>query len=190
MRKMIDRALVLIAVALSLTSCFKDEVQGTMLKIAVYSQNVSEDPVTHSTSELVAYGFNVSKGEKWMVASWQDALDMKITNVNKPSEVLTTPDVLGTWDPEAEYQLSLDLRAKYTSIVVVDLTNRVYAYRDYETPMNYPEMPIQLHLYAWKKDGSVNGWTLVNPFPDEEREPLVPTEDEEQEKEGEDDENI
>ncbi len=175
-----NRALALLVVALSLTSCFKDEVQGTMLKIEVYSQNVSEDPIMHSTSELVAYGFNVSKGEKWMVASWQDALDMKITNVNKPSEVIAIPDVLGTWDPTAEYQLSLDLKAKYTSIVVVDLTNRIYAYRDYETPMNYPETPIQLHLYAWKKDGSANGWSFVNPFPDEEREPLVPTEDEEQ----------
>lgn len=175
-----NRALALLVVALSLTSCFKDEVQGTMLKIEVYSQNVSEDPIMHSTSELVAYGFNVGKGEKWMVASWQDALDMKITNTNNPSEVKTNPDVLGTWDPTAECQLSLDLRAKYTSIVVVDLTNRVYAYRDYDTPMNYPETPIKLHLYAWKKDGSANGWSFVNPFPDEEREPLVPTEDEEQ----------
>jgi hypothetical protein len=179
MKKIIDRALVLMAVALSLTSCFEDEVQGTMLEIATYSQNVTEDPIIHSTSELVAYGFNVGKGEKWMVASWQDALDMKITNTNNPSEVKTNPDALGTCDPSAEYQLSLDLRAKYTSIVVVDLTNRVYAYRDYHTPINYPETTIQLHLYAWKKDGSANGWTFVNPFPDEDREALVPTEDEE-----------
>ena len=172
--------------ALSLTSCFKDEVQGTMFRIEVYSQNVSTDPITHSESELEVYAFYVKKGEKWQVASWQDALDRRITNTNKPSEVLDTPDVIGTCDLTAEYQLCLDLKAKYTALVVVDLTNRIYAYRDYETPMNLSDTYAQLHLYAWKKDGSANGWTFVNPFPDEDREPLVPVEEEKSEE----DENI
>jgi hypothetical protein len=67
--------------------------------------------------------------------------------------------------------------------VVVDKTNRIYATRLYETPVNYPVMPIQLHLYAHKRSGSTNGWDMVNPFPDEVREPLVPTEDNEEESE-------
>ena len=177
---MINRALVLIAVALCLTSCFRKEVQGTMFKIEVTSKNVESDPLTHCTSDLVAYAFNVGKGQKWKVASWEDAVDMRITNVDRPSEVLEGPNVIGTYDPEAEYQICLDLKAKYTALVVVDLTNKLYAYRDYETPLNLSETLTQLHLYAYSKSGSTNGWTFVNPFPDESREPLVPAEDEEE----------
>ena len=166
-----------------------------MFKIEVTSKNVESDPQTHCTSDLVAYAFNVGKGQKWKVASWEDAVDMRITNVDRPSEVLEGPNVIGTYDPEAKYQICLDLKAKYTALVVVDLTNKLYAYRDYETPLNLSETLTQLHLYAYSKSGSTNGWTFVNPFPDESREPLVPVEDEEEttEEESEDeteDENI
>ena len=68
---------------------------------------------------------------------------------------------------------------RYTVLVIVDKTNRIYATRVYETPMNIPEMWTQLHLYAHRKSGSVNGWDMVNPFPDEDREPLDSTTEEE-----------
>ena len=93
--------------------------------------------------------------------------------------MLTTPDVMATYDPMAEYQLTFELWGMNAFLVVVDKTNRIYATRYYETPMNLPEVTAQLHLYAWRKSGSANGWTVTNPFPDEKREPLVPTEDEE-----------
>lgn len=154
-----------------LTGCFKEEKQGTLMKIRLSSQNVATDEIQPCKTELRAYAFNVGKGEKWEVASWEDALDMVITN-STTSQVLTAPNVIGTWDGEAEYQLSLDLRAQYTSLVVVDVENRLYAYRDYETPINWPVTCVELHLYAHKKSGTANGWTFVNPFPDEAREPL------------------
>ncbi|MBO7235078.1 MAG: hypothetical protein J6V05_00620, partial [Alistipes sp.] len=103
-----------------------------------------------------------------------------ITNKERTNVQLSTPDVIGTYDPEAEYQITLELWSEFTFLVVVDNTNRIYATRFYETPMNYPVMPTQLHLYAHKKSGSANGWDMVNPFPDEEREPLVPTEESEE----------
>jgi hypothetical protein len=80
---------------------------------------------------------------------------------------------VGTWDANAEYQITLDLKAETVFMVVVDPTNRVYATRLYDTPINWPVTNTQLHLYAWRKSGTATGWTVTNPFPDEERESLV-----------------
>ncbi len=162
--KQITKILILLITTALCAGCFKKEVQGTMLKVSVYSKNTSDEEPHHTTSELMAYAFYTKKGEKWRVESWEDALAMKITNADNPSEVRTDPDVIATWDADAEYQLALDLRAKYTAIVIVDVENKLFAYRDYETPMNYPETPIVLHLYKSVKSGSANGWTTVNPF--------------------------
>ena len=161
--------------------CFKDEKQGTRLRIELCSQNVESDPVMRTTSDIEGYAFYVPKGSKWQVNTWEDALDRRITNSNKPGEVLTEPDVYATYDIEAEYQLTFELWSHYTFLVVVDKTNRIYATRFYETPMNLPETLAHLHLYAWRKTGTANGWDVTNPFPDEPREPLVPTEEEEEE---------
>ena len=161
--------------------CFKDEKQGTRLRIELCSQNVESDPVMRTTSDIEGYAFYDPKGSKWQVNTWEDALDKRITNSDKPGEVLTEPDVYATYDIEAEYQLTFELWSHYTFLVVVDKTNRIYATRFYETPMNLPETLAHLHLYAWRKTGTANGWDVTNPFPDEPREPLVPTEEEEEE---------
>ena len=158
--------------------CFKDEKQGTRLSIELCSQNVDSDPVMKTTSDIEGYAFYVPKGSKWQVTTWEDALEKRITNTNKPGEVLTEPDVYATYDIEAQYQLTFELWSHYTFLVVVDKTNRIYATRFYETPMNLPQTFAHLHLYAWRKTGTANGWDVTNLFPDEKREPLVPTEDE------------
>ena len=149
-------------VALMMSSCFKDEVQGTLFKIHVTSQESSDAELEDCTTELRAYAFYTKKGEKWEVKSWEDALAMKITNKDRATQTRTNPDVIGTWSATDEYQITLDLRAKYTTLVVVDVENKIYAYRDYETPMNLSETTTELHLYAWRKSGSANGWTVAS----------------------------
>ena len=176
----IIKILMLCLAIVGTTACFKEEKQGTSLQIALYSQNVPKDPILKTTHDIEAYAFHVDKGTKWEVTTWEDALNHVITNKERANMQLTTPDVIGTYDPEAEYQITLELWSQFTFLVVVDNTNRIYATRLYETPMNYPVMPIQLHLYAHKKSGQANGWDMVNPFPDEVREPLVPNEDNEE----------
>lgn len=161
--------------------CFKEEKQGTRMRIALYSQNVEEDPILRTTSDIEGYAFWVGKGTNWEVKTWEDALERRITNVDRPSEVLTQPDVEATYDVNAEYQLTYELWATHAFMVVVDKTNRIYATRFYETPMNLPVVTTQLHLYAWRKSGKANGWDVINPFPDDAREPLVPVEKEEEE---------
>lgn len=158
-----------VIVALMMSGCFKDEIQGTLFKIRVTSQESADAELVPCTTELRAYAFYTKKGEKWEVKSWDDALAMKITNKDRATETLTKPDVIGTWSSTDEYQLTLDLKAKYTTLVVVDVENKLYAYRDYETPMNIPEIKVELHLYAWRKTGSANGWTVVNTNDDTEK---------------------
>ena len=176
--KHITKILVVLVALMACVGCFKDEKQGTRLRIELCSQNVDSDPVMKTTSDIEGYAFYVPKGSKWQVTTWEDALEKRITNTNKPGEVLTEPDVYATYDIEAEYQLTFELWSHYTFLVVVDKTNRIYATRFYETPMNLPQTFAHLHLYAWRKTGTANGWDVTNPFPDEKREPLVPTEDE------------
>ena len=159
---------------LSLTGCFKEEKQGTCMLIQLWSQNVAKDPVLPITSDVEGYAFKVKKGSKWEVSSWEDALNHRITNTETGEQ--QSEDMVYTYanyDTEAEYQLTFELWSHFTFLVVVDKTNRIYATRLYETPMNLPETYAHLHLYAWRKSGSANGWTVTNPFPDEQRESLV-----------------
>lgn len=147
--------------------------------VSLWSQNVKDDPIILTTSDIEAYAFKVKKGSKWEVASWEDALDHRITNT-ETQELQSEPKVYATYDNTAEYQLGFELWGEHFFLVVVDKTNKIYATRLYDTPMNLAVVYAQLHLYAHKKSGSANGWTFVNPFPDEDREPLVPTEDSEE----------
>ncbi|MBO7263935.1 MAG: hypothetical protein J6U93_05390 [Alistipes sp.] len=173
----LTKIVTLIVALVAMVGCFQEEKQGTRMRIALYSQNVTTDPILKTTHDIEAYAFFVGKNTKWEVATWEDALNRVITNVDNANLTLSQPDVIGDYDPSAEYQLSLELWSQYTFIVVVDKTNRVYATRFYETPVNLPEVMVQLHLYAHKKSGSANGWNTTNPFPDEDREPLVPEEE-------------
>ena len=159
-------------VAISLTGCFKKEKQGTLMRIAIYSQNIEKGPIVKAQGGIESYAFWISKDEEWEVASWEDALNQRITNKLRPAETRNTPDAIGTFDSQEEFQLGLELWSNYVFAVVVDRDNKIYATRKYETPINLPEVFTHLHLYAWKKTSSVNGWNFVNPFPDEKREPL------------------
>lgn len=172
MRRVLNIAIVLIVATLGLASCFKDEIQGTLFKISVWSKNVENDVETKTKTELRAYAFAVQKGSKWEVSTWEDALNHTITNTDNGTR-LTEPRVIGTWNPDEYYQVTLDLRDEVMFMVIIDVENRIYATRLHETPINLPETLTELHLYAYKKSGQANGWDMTNPFPDEAREPLT-----------------
>lgn len=176
--RLLTKILMLATCVVVLQGCFKDEKQGTLMRIAVFVQNVSNEELTKAT-DLEAYAFWVDAKKEWKVMSWEDALEKRVTNVENSSDVLTNPPCIGIFDPAAEYQVTLDLTAQTAFMVVVDKANRMYAYREYETPINLPEVFTQLHIYAWRNSGTANGWNVVNPFPDEARDPLTPDMDEE-----------
>ena len=177
----LTKIVAIIVALVAMVGCFQEERQGTRMRIALYSQNVVTDPIQKTTHDIEVYAFYVDKGTKWEVKTWDDALNHVITNKENANLVLTTPDVYGIYDNSAEYQITLELWSQYTFIVVVDKTNKIYATRFYETPVNLAEVMVQLHLYAYKKSGTANGWDMTNPYPELEREPLVPVEDENEE---------
>lgn len=162
------------AAALLSTSCFKKESYDTLFRIAVYNQNVSGEPLTRAT-DLESYAFYVDTA-MWRIASWEDALAHVITDKSNPSVKLSVPDAVGIFDAGADFQVTLPLTAPMSMLVVVDKANSTYAYRKYESPINLPEIFAQLHMYAWRRTYNANGWRIVNPQPDTERPPLVPTE--------------
>lgn len=177
----LTKIVAIIVALVAMVSCFQEEKQGTRMRIALHSQNVSTDPIMKTSHDIEAYAFYVEKGSKWEVKTWEDALNRVITNKDNANITLSEPALFGDYDPTAEYQLTLELWSQYTFIVVVDKTNRIYASRFYETPVNIPEVMVQLHLYAHKKSGMANGWDMINPFPEEKREPLEPVEEDENE---------
>ena len=176
----LTRIAVFAIVAILCCGCFKDEKQGTRMLVALWSQNVVDDPILPTTADCEGYAFKVEKGSKWEVASWEDALAHRITNTDtgeqKAEEQIY---VYATYDTASEYQMGFELWTEHTFLVVVDKSNKLYATRQYDTPMNLPVVYTDLHLYAYKKSGTANGWIFTNPFPDEQREPLVPKEEEE-----------
>lgn len=178
--RIVRRILILALVATSLVGCFKDEKRGTLMRIALYSQNREGDPVVKTSGEVEAYAFWTKKGEEWEVTSWEDALAHRITNKQRPAETRNEADVIGSYDSEAEYQVSLELWGENAFLVLVDRTNKLYATRSYETPINLPEVMTHLHIYAHKKSASACGWAITNPFPDEIRESLSPDDEDDE----------
>ena len=126
--KHLTKIFILATLLLSLTACFKEENQGTLFKIAVYSQNVSSDPITKTTTEIDSYAFYVPEKSKWEIKSWEDALECRITNTER-NEQRNNPDVIGTFSAEAEYQVELDLWSESVFMIVVDRTNKIFATR-------------------------------------------------------------
>lgn len=157
-----------------MTGCFKKESYDTIYRIAVYNQNVSSEPLTRA-ADLESYAFYVDT-TMWYIASWEDALAHVITDKENPSRKLSQPDVEGVFDAEADFQVALPLTQEMSMLVVVDKANSMYAYRKYLSPINIETILTQLHIYAWRPTYSANGWRIVNPFPDEERPPLVEVE--------------
>ena len=105
--KYITKIFVLYTALILAVGCFKEEKQGTSLQIALYSQNVKDDPIQKTKHDIEAYAFYVDKGTKWEVTTWEDAINHIITNKERTNVQLSTPDVIGTYDPEAEYQITL-----------------------------------------------------------------------------------
>lgn len=168
--KHIIKIFVVLVTLIACTGCFKEEKQGTRMRIALYSQKEDKGDITKTTYDIEAYAFWVPKNTDWEVQSWEDAIDRRITNIDKPGEVLTIPDEEATYDIEADYQLTFELWTTHAFLVIVDKTNKIYATRLYETPMNLPEVYVQLHIYEWRASGTANGWDVVKVTEDSETE--------------------
>ena len=68
MRKLTKIVAIIVAL-MAMVGCFQEEKQGTRMRIALHSQNVSTDPILKTTHDIEAYAFYVEKGSKWEVRS-------------------------------------------------------------------------------------------------------------------------
>ena len=156
----INSALLLVA-ALGLHGCFKSTVGYTYFNLAVYDQMESEDQFKPST-DIDTYAFWVDTTD-WYIASWEDAVAHRITHKTS-GQTLDVPDVVGEFNPEQQYQTTLQVEQPISMLVVVNPALKLYAYRKYELPENLAEIQAKLYMAAWRPTHSSSGWIVVNRF--------------------------
>ncbi len=153
-------AMLIVGAAL-MHSCFKDVVTYTDYNMMVYNQSEGNGAITPAT-ELASYAYYVDTTE-WSVLSYDDAVAGRITN-KTTGEVLSTPDVAGTFDAQLPYPVSMRLEQPISMLVVVNPTLRLYAYRKYELPENLPSVDTKLYMASWRATHSSSGWLVKNDF--------------------------
>ena len=161
MKRIISVAIIAAMVASICWGCFKDTVAYTMFRVSVFEQ-LEQNGAERKAEDLFSYAYFVDTTE-WRIASWEDAQVGRITN-KVTGEIREVPDRIGDFVAEDAYQVTIDLNKKYSMIVIVDRTLRMYAYRKYELPVNLPTVKAKLHLSAWKRSHTSSGWMVVNPF--------------------------
>ena len=172
--------IAILAVAVMLvTSCFKKTTKDTnlIIKTLIQEKSGGENLIATDT-----YAYAVYTGtDKWMVASYQDAVDRIVTD-SLGVERITAPDVEAVpyqREGDDNYYLSLPLNQSPALVVLVAPSVRMYATLfKYLNVDNLHETYMTLLLHSWKKDvyteGSVQKggvWNIVPPAPVEEQSP-------------------
>ena len=161
MKRFFRNTTLLLAAALMLHSCFKDTVNYTRFNLAVYDQ-VDSDAAFNHAEEIDSYAFYADTTE-WYIASWDDAVAHRITN-KTTGQTLDVPDVVGEFNPDEQYQTTLQVEQPVSMLVVVNPELKLYAYRKYELPENLPEIYAKLYMAAWRPTHNSSGWIVVNRF--------------------------
>lgn len=172
--------IAILAVAVMLvTSCFKKTTKDTNLIIKTLIQETSGGENLLATD---TYAYAVYTGtDKWMVASYQDAVDRIVTD-SLGVERITAPDVEAVpyqREGDDNYYLSLPLNQSPALVVLVAPSVRMYATLfKYLNVDNLHETYMTLLLHSWKKDPYTEGsvqkggvWNIVPPAPVEEQTP-------------------
>lgn len=167
MKLNIKHIAIVLLLGAALQSCFKDVITYTDYRIAILNQTTSGGQTTPATL-IDSYAYYVDTTD-WAVLSYDDALAGRITN-KTTGEVLSQPDVWGTFDSAAEFQTTIHLEQPISMLVVVDPDLRLYAYRKYELPENLDQVLTRLTLSSWRASHAVSGWQVENDFYTEEDE--------------------
>jgi hypothetical protein len=168
---------ILLFVAALFTGCFKKTTTETNLIIKTLVQEKSGG-ANLATADVFAYAYYTGT-DKWMVASYDDALNRIVTD-SLGIERKTIPDVESVpfvREGDDNPYLSLPLNTSPALVVLVCPQVRMYAtIFKYLNVENLPETYMTLLLHAWKKDiyteGSANKggvWNIVPPAPQTEQ---------------------
>jgi hypothetical protein len=159
MKRVLIMVCALLAVSL-LWGCFKDVVNYTIYKTAIYEQPSNDVSYTPAT-DVETYAYWVDTTE-WKIASWEDAMAHRITN-KTTGEQRDTPDAFGSFNASEEYQSSI--RLDHSAMMVMLFPEaKVYAYRKYELPENLAEVTTKLYIATWRPSYNSAGWRVENRF--------------------------
>ena len=164
---------ILAAVALLATGCFKKVTTDSnlILKTLVQEKSGGANVVTDDVSAYACY----TKTDKWMVASYEDALNRSVTD-SLGVEKITVPDVEGVpfvREGDDNPYISLPLNSSPALVVLVCPQVKMYATLfKYLTLENMPQTYMTVLLHSWKTAPYTEGsatkggvWNIVPPAP-------------------------
>ena len=149
------------ALALSLSSCFKETVEETRFNLSVQEQTQTNGEYTKA-EHLEAYAYYADT-TYWKIADYEAAVARRLTN-KKSGESLTQPDVEATAGPDEQYQLTLELKQEKCLMVIVDQEHKIYAIRQYQKPENLADVYAKLYIATWRASHNASGWRVINQF--------------------------
>ncbi len=167
MRRFLYITLLLIACGMAATGCLRTKVST---KTRYIIKPLVSDGSTNVEMEryITAFAYNVDTTE-WMVASYEDALEMKIVN-KTTGEVKSEPAAIAEPFTESigggKYWVEMTLKKPTVMLVVIDPELKVYGYRKQTIGENLPSTYETVIFYTSKKGTryKAGAWVMCNDF--------------------------
>ena len=158
--------LTALVVATLLSSCLKGDTDGrTSFVIKPLVQLTSGD-VSEPLADIIGYAFDADTTE-WTVTSYDDAVHGILTSKLNPSEQLGNPIAVAepyTVEGMTE-RFVMELPDHSVMLLVVDHSNRLYAYKNQDLQPNMGSLFVTLIFKPWKElTAYQEGWSFYNRF--------------------------
>lgn len=140
-------------------------------KLQVEMEGPESDP---TASQIKAYAY-AADTTQWYIASYEDARDGKITLKADPAQTRSQPNFQAYREDSGLY--GMEVTSTPLMVVVVDRTNRLYAYSKQEVELSGPEVTFPIVFRLWNETWIAveNGWRVVNDaFRPEATDPEIP----------------
>lgn len=127
-----------------------------------------------TSSQIKAYAY-AADTTQWYIASYEDARDGKITMKGDPTQTRNQPNFQAYREDSGLY--GMEVTDTPLMVVVVDRTDRLYAYSKQEVDLSGPEVTFPVLFRLWQKQWIAveNGWRVVDDeYRPEETEPQNP----------------
>lgn len=156
----------LLLAALLMNGCLKGDTDGRTDYILKPLVQRTSGGLNEMLPDIIGYAFDADTTE-WTVSSYEDALNGVLTNKLTPSEQLAVPiasavpyTVEGMTD-----RYMMQLPDHNVMLLVVDHTNRLYAYTNQTLQPNMGSLFVTLIFKPWKETAAYQeGWSFYNPF--------------------------
>ena len=128
-------------------------------KLQAEENGALTDPQSENQIKVFAFAADTTV---WKVASYEDALSTTITRKDDPQQQHTSPDFKAYRNAENLYEMTVT--ASPLMVVVVDRTNRLYAYSQQQPDLRGEAPTWDVVFRAWQKEwiSVENGWRVVN----------------------------